>query len=72
MYTLYNSQFTITRAESSHCVFTGSLSSNTVGSVHLPDCQLNSSLTDSQSQSYFMTDDQSVSKSWFQGQASKQ
>jgi hypothetical protein len=36
VYTLYNSlQFTITLAESSHCIFTGCLSSNITGSVRL-------------------------------------
>jgi hypothetical protein len=35
VYTLYNSQFTITLAESSHCIFTGCLYSNIAGSVHL-------------------------------------
>jgi hypothetical protein len=34
VYALYNSQFTVTGAESSHYVFTGCLSTNTVGSVH--------------------------------------
>jgi hypothetical protein len=38
-YTLYNSlQFTITLAESSHCIFTGYLSSNIAGSVRLQLC----------------------------------
>jgi hypothetical protein len=36
VYTLYNSlQFTITLAESSHCIFTRYLSSNIAGSVRL-------------------------------------
>jgi hypothetical protein len=43
VYTLYNPlQFTITLAESSHCIFTGCLSSNIAGFVRLQLC--NSSL----------------------------
>jgi hypothetical protein len=43
VYPLYNSlQFTITLAESSHCIFTRCLSSNITGSVRLQLC--NSSL----------------------------
>jgi hypothetical protein len=70
-------QFTITLAESSHCIFTGFLSSNIAGSVRLQLC--NSSLKTAarpehtlvtanlrlQSQSHITTDDQSGSASWF-------
>jgi hypothetical protein len=70
-------QFTKTIAESSHCIFTGCLSSNIAGSVRLQLCNsslktaarpeyslVTNSITVSQSQSRVTTDGQPVSQSW--------